>query len=497
VITAIDRLRWPAHVIFPAVVLSFLLVLAGTGLAPLAPLVAVAGLLVLWAAPMQRSALALLAVALVADNPGERPFEGKWTSPLGPLGDLLYLNLNRITGIEPLRVSLLEVVIGLLMLVVLLRKAQRDPIDDPLHLGALPNPVKYSFGVFFAAIVLLESYGLVTGGDFKNSLWQLRQLFWLPVLGVVFGNALKSASARVWLLRAVVGVAVVRSLVGLHYWLTIARPSGVVFEYTTTHSDSILTVTAILVTAMLAVAKPSRGHLLLNLLAQPLLVMALIANDRRIAFVSLAGGALPLLLLSPPDLQRVLRRLAIAAAPLAVVYLVVGWSASHPIFGPVQTVRSVVEQDDDSSKTRDIENYNLISTLKASPVIGSGFGHEYREVVQALRVDHIFAQYKYIAHNSVLWLLSIGGWIGFAAVWLIFPVTVLVALRAFAECADPIERTIAYGAIVSVLAFIVQAWGDMGLQSWMGALLVSAFMGATGAIWTTRERATHTTDQCP
>jgi len=489
-ITTLDRLRWPSHAVLPAVALSFVLVLAGTGLAPLAPLVAVAGLLVLWAAPMQRSAIALLFIALVADNPRERPFEGKWVSPLGAVGDLLYLNLNKITGIDALRVSLLEVAIGLLMLIVLLRKTQQDPIDDPQRLGALPNPVKYAFACFFGAIVLLEVYGLVTGGDFKNSLWQLRQLFWLPVLGIVFGNALKSSSARLWLLRAVIGVAVVRSVIGIYYWLTIARPSGVVFEYTTTHSDSILTVTAILVTAMLAVVRPSWGHLVLNVLVQPILGLGLIANDRRIAFVSLAGGGLALLLLSPPDLKRLMRRLALALSPLALVYVVVGWNASHPVFGPVQTVRSVIEQDDDSSKTRDIENYNLIRTLQANPVLGSGFGHEYIEAVQALRVDHVFAQYKYIAHNSVLWLLSIGGWLGFAGVWLIFPVAVLVALRVFAECADPIDRTVAYGALVAVLALIVQAWGDMGLQSWMGALLVSAFVGATGALWTTRERAT-------
>jgi hypothetical protein len=495
VITTVDRLRWPAHAVAPAVVLSLLLVLAGTGLAPLAPLVGVAGLLVVWAAPMQRSALVLLGVALLADNPGERPFEGKWTSPLSPVGDLLYLNLNKITGIEALRFSLLELLVGLLLLIALLRKVERDPLDDPLHLGALPNPVKHAFAVFFGAIVLLEVYGLLTGGDFKNSLWQLRQLFWLPVLGVVFGHALKAGSARLWLLRAVIGVAVLRGLTGIYYWITVARPSGEMFEYTTTHSDSILSVTAILVTAMLAVVRPSRGHLVLNLLAQPVLLLALVANDRRIAFVSLAGGGLALLLLSPPDLKRVLRRLALAAAPLLLAYVVVGWGSSHPVFGPVQTVRSVVEQDDDSSKTRDIENYNLIRTLQANPLVGSGFGHEYHEVVQALRVDHIFAQYKYIAHNSVLWLLSIGGWLGFAAVWLIFPVAVLVALRAFAECDDPIDRTVAYGAIVAVLAFIVQAWGDMGLQSWMGALLVAAFMGATGALWTARERATRTSDR--
>jgi hypothetical protein len=305
---------------------------------------------------------------------------------------------------------------------------------------------------------------------------------------VLFGHALKTTAARLWLLRAVLFVATARALLGIYYYFAVARPSGEQPAYVTTHSDSILAVVAILVAACALVSKPTRGHIVLNLLLQPVLFLGLIVNDRRIAFVSLFGGAFALLLLSPASLKRRLLRYAVYSFPLLVGYAAVGWSSSATIFRPVQIVRSVTEQDDDSSKTRDIENYNLIRTLQAHPIMGSGFGHEYREVVQANRVDQFFAQYRFIAHNSVLWLLSLSGWLGFAAVWLVFPVAVLIALRVFRAAEAAVDLVVSYGTIATVLAFVVQAWGDMGLQSWMGTLLVAAFTGATGAMWTSMER---------
>ena len=51
------------------------------------------------------------------------------------------------------------------------------------------------------------------------------------------------------------------------------------------------------------------------------------------------------------------------------------------------TLRSMGSSEDSSTQTRDIENFNLIHTLKQHPVLGSGFGHEYIELVQADRVD--------------------------------------------------------------------------------------------------------------
>ncbi len=69
--------------VWPVTLVTLVLVAAGTGLvAPVVPLLGVIALAVLLATPMQTTALALLAFALVVDNPGERPMDGKWDSPL-------------------------------------------------------------------------------------------------------------------------------------------------------------------------------------------------------------------------------------------------------------------------------------------------------------------------------------------------------------------------------------------------------------------------------
>ena len=479
--------------LWPAMLTALLLVAMGTGFTPVVALAGFAGLCALLAVPMRYTALGVLALALLADNPGERPMQNLWQSPLFMPGRLLYENLRLITGIDALRFSALELLVALLVGIILFRKAMRDPIDDPRALGALPNPMKMAFGGFFGVIVFLELYGLARGGDFKNSLWQIRQLFWLPVLGVVFGHAFKSAGARVAVLRTLMAAAWVRCAMGLYFYLTVCRPAGIQPDYTTTHSDSVLTVVAILTGLAALSERPTIHHALLNLVLQPMLLAGLIVNNRRLAFVSLGVGLLALVVTGPPALRRFLKRSVIVAIPLALLYVAAGWNSSSGVFKPVKMIRSVTSQDDSSSKTRDIENFNLIQTLKARPMLGSGFGHEYHEVVQANRVDQVFAQYLFIAHNSVLWILSIAGWLGFAVIWAVFPTALLISLRVYRQGTTAVDRTTALVTAVAVMCVVVQAWGDMGLQSWMATLVVTSLMGATGSMFTALERAEVTT----
>jgi O-antigen ligase len=475
--------------VWPAIAVSFVLVLAGAGLiAPAAPLLAVLALAAVLAAPMRITALAVLAVSLIADNPGERPMSGLWRSPVAGIGDLLYLNLHAHTHIEALRFSLLELLVSLLVVLVLIRKMLKDPLDDPDGQGVLPNPLKMAFVVFFLAIVGLELLGLARGGDFRNSLWQLRQLFWLPALGLLFGHAFRSARARTALLRTLMVAAAARASLGIYFYVARVRPGGLQVDYVTTHSDSILAVVAMLIAVAAFVERRSLGHLLLNVGLQPLLILGLVVNNRRIALVALAAGLATLILIGPAALRKGLARSLVVILPLAGLYVAAGWTSHAAVFGPVHTLRSISSSEDDSTKTRDIENFNLIQTLKEHPLLGSGFGHEYHEQVQGDRVDQFFSQYRYIAHNSVLWLLSLSGWIGFSLVWTVFLVMVFVARHAYRRARALPDRVTAFGALVAVLCFVIQAWGDMGLQSWMGTLTLTSLTGAAGALFTAQNQ---------
>jgi hypothetical protein len=288
-----QRLAPIEHVWMPATLAALAMTVAGLGVVALAPLAAVVALALVLVARLETLALALVAVALVVDNPGERPMEGEWQSPLYPLGALLYENLHQHTGVGALRFSALEAAIGGLLVLLLVRRLRRDRLDDPDRLSVEWNPMRSAFAVMGLALVGLEIYGLVRGGDFRQSLWQARQLLWLPVLGVLFGHALKTDHARLSLLRILVGVAVVRNLVGLYFTFAIARPQGLELEYVMTHSDAILTVVAILVALAVGVERPTASHVVLNLLVQPVLFLGLHVNDRRIALVALAGGGWP------------------------------------------------------------------------------------------------------------------------------------------------------------------------------------------------------------
>ena len=73
--------------------------------------------------------------------------------------------------------------------------------------------------------------------------------------------------------------------------------------------------------------------------------MGLHVNDRRIAFVALVGGALALILMGPSWLRTTARRKGLVVmVPVMVLYILVGWHSSSPVFGPVATLRAIVDQ---------------------------------------------------------------------------------------------------------------------------------------------------------
>ena len=222
------------------------------------------------------------------------------------------------------------------MIVSIVRKLTRDRIDEPSAAGTPANPMRGSYALMLASLVGLEVWGLARHGDFKNSLWQFRQLMWTPVLGVMFGSAFKSQRARVALVRITLLVACVRAATGIWFHYGISLRQGLDAAYATTHSDSILASVAILLGLVLLVVRPCLEHQLLNLLAQPVLVLGILVNNRRIAYVGLAGGLFALVMLAPRSIQRKVVRGLLALAPLLLLYTAIGWNSHSKFFKPLQ-----------------------------------------------------------------------------------------------------------------------------------------------------------------
>lgn len=428
----------------------------------------------LWKLPLRYPVLAVLGMALLFDNPSANPMQGRWHSPLYGPGRLLYENLNTTLGLSAIHVSALEVLFVALLLALLVRRIRGEV---PPASAAL-RPLLVALVVMFTALVALEVLGLATGGDRQQSLWQIRQLLWLPALVVLAIGALRDVESRRLLPWMIVGIAAARASVGLFYWLRYLRPQGIHPHYLTTHSDSVIFVIALLFLLHALVEHRRLFHALTFFALGPLIGLALVLNDRRLAYVSLVFGLVTSVYLLRRPLRRIAVRLVVVASPLIVAYVALGWGSHSKLFAPVGALTSVSEGDDASSRARRIEDLNLVYTLHAHPVVGTGFGHPYGELVESVDLGQFFTQYRYLPHNSVLWLWSVGGLLGFAAVWLVLPVALFIAVRTYRRAPDPSGRLLALVAVLSVISFEVQAFGDIGMQDWTPFIVLVAAVGA-------------------
>jgi hypothetical protein len=206
------------------------------------------------------------------------------------------------------------------------------------------------------------------------------------------------------------------------------------------------------------------------------------ANNRRLAWIELVAMlGFAYLMLPRGGLRRRINWLAVAAAPLLIIYVTVGWGRGGAVFAPVRSISSVLdEQKDLSTMARSEENLNLVWTYQKSPLLGVGWGNGYREASSAFtRGFDKFELYPYLPHNSLVGIATFAGAIGLTGILLPLPVAAFLALRGYRRAVTPAERAAAMAALVYLPAWGMQAFGDIGFQSLTGGLLLAiAFASA-------------------
>lgn len=460
-------------------------VLLGTGgnlAVALAPFAAAAGLYVVLRAPTGLTAIALIALALSGDNPSEGPGMGLFETPFALHGKLLYKTLEKQLHIGGAKIPPIELLcIGLGILMLLRRRIETEPGEVEEPASALTSAVKVAAG----ALLFWELYGVVRGGSVRFSALQIRTVLFAFTMPWVFAWVFRNRRYPPLVMGTTVAVAFARSIFGIFYWATIIRtgikgdvdPGG--GGYVMTHSDTVLLVTAVITLLMWVLQRPSLFSFLTSSVVLPVLMMAIIVNNRRLAFVSMAVSlGLIYLILQGPARRRVNFLIALAV-PLFVVYVGAGWNSSAQWARPIQSLKGVTSSSDSSSATRDIENFNLIVTWKRGPLLGSGFGHEYVEQVKAYKIN--FEAYLYVPHNSVLWLWSAVGVVGFTCLWSLLLVAVFLSIRTYRLATLDSDKILSLVTVAVVTIYALQSFGDMGLGSWMSALVLSPHLGMIGA----------------
>jgi hypothetical protein len=451
----------------------------------LLPVVAATLVWVLAKVPIRYPVLTVLTLLLVLDCAIEVPYSGHWNPPTLALGRLFFINLNTLTGVPGLGFTLIDLsVIGFTALYVY-RRAAGLKTDE--QMTPLPRPLVMSLLLILAAIAWMYVWGVVLrGGDGRPAKWQLQKLLLLPLFVLLFNASIRGPEDTRLLGRIVVAAAVFKSFMGAFFIVFIARPRGLYTEYATTHSDTMIYVTGMIIVIAAWWEEPTWKNFRRMAIVGLIIFLGMHYNDRRLAYASLNQCLIAIFLISPWSIvKRYTARAGLLLAPVFLVYVLVGWTNPTGFFSPVNTFKSMIvgeHNDTGVMDYRDVENLNLISTWQKNPLLGTGYGHGFEEVMQLADISHLFEDYLYHPHNSVLGHLAFGGVVGFTGVWLFIAVTIFFAVRAYHRAHPPEWRAAGLVVVAIIVAYTNQCFGDMGITSWYGTILMALGVTVAGKL---------------
>ncbi len=417
---------------------------------------------------MRRAVYVILFLMLTAEQRDD--WGGIWLAPFRWSYVILLdaLNFMRIAG-------------GILLsILVLLIARKRNP-----RVVATPMVKALWWGIAAAGVILI--WGTLRGGDIHQGVFQIYWVVGANLVALALIKLFQSPAEFVGLGKTIVFAALWRSCRCLAFYFTVMRTTVTepLPDCCTTHHDTVLFDVALVAILVFVFEQRTRRTIRLALWAVPLILIAIQLNMRRLAWVSLAGALATLYFAYPPSaLKTRLKRIAIRVLPIIAIYAIAGKiaiesNANLPIFRPVESLLSASDSNNLSTKSRDAENMGLLITYMTSPWLGTGFGHEYTEVDSMLSARG-FAQYRYVPHNSALGFFAFAGILGFAAMWMAFPVSIFLNTRICRTAKEPAARAVAVVGIATSVICISQAYGDMGLFS-PTMLLISAAANAAAA----------------
>ncbi len=431
--------------------------------------------------PIRYTLFALVFLSLTLDAVEEGP----WSSPLAPLGSLLTNNLNKSIPIAALVVPGAAVIM-LAMMALMVHRSLVGSRTDSQDRTPAALPLYGALALSFVTVLLLVGLGQVRGGNVQMAKIQVQSYLLLLIAAYLAAMSLRGMHDYRILGRIIVAAAVARSF---YVAFVVQHLSGRLAEGETilvaaTHGDSLLFSIAAVLLVVRFMEKPSRWAAVWCLALIPILLVGMNLNNRRLVWVEVAAGLLTFVLVSRRSrAKRVLASAALLALPLIVGYVAVGWNSQARVFAPIKMYRSVTDGTvDPSTLYRDLENYNLMMTMRLYPMTGIGFGQQFVETVTLPDISSVFMEYRYMPHNSILALWTYTGPFGFTGLSMALVIAMYFAVRSYRMAGSADERTAAVMVIATVAIYFMHCWGDMGFSERRTVFLVGPALAIAGQL---------------
>lgn len=391
----------------------------------------------------------------------------------------LYNNLNTTLGIGALKLNPLE----LILLTCAFGAGLRVLCGRVRMRARLPLLLALAYGGWMAFSVV---WGVANHGNWKVALWILRPVFYFILTALLTEALIETPrQARNLVLVLLLATTIKAGQIALRR--ALLHGHGEEYEAYGAHECTSFQLWSawLILCGWFTRGGKLEGRALLALL--PVLGMGILANDRRINIATGGLGVMALMVLQRPDDLRRRSRPLLALAAMGLLYIVVGWfGPKNPITAPVkgfkQGIRAELmgENTDSSSHYRKVERYNLKHTVRAHPILGTGLGVRY---LQLIPLDDLGFEYAvYISHNQVLLVHSATGSVGYWLFLSCFVGLVASMTMQWRRLEAPWQRAVALAGMLSVMNWLIVGYYDMQLFFFRNSMIMGVFIGLPAAL---------------
>jgi hypothetical protein len=401
-----------------------------------------------------------------------------------------FQNLNNSAGLTGLSITPAEI----LMLTVALVAVARASAEGHLHWPG--GRLVAAYCLYLVVVLGAEVHGLVAGGDFKTSLWEVRPQAYGFILFFMATTLITDRSQLQRLALVFLLAVSAKALLGdFRYFVTLKGDVGQSLQVLA-HEDSYFLgmLVAAGLTALIWL-KNRRLVLLMGIMSAVSLV-AMLANSRRAGIDALGAAVVVILLLGfrfEPSLRKRIAWVSVALLIAGTAFVAYGWNKQYGIQAQlVRPIRSLVDptaRDFSSDLYRTAETANLRFTFRSSPLIGVGFGSPFYIVYPMADISNIYSLWNVIPHNSLMWVGMRMGTIGFVAFWGLIGVAMLEGFYILARRRDPLARAIAAFAIAAIVGEIAVGYADLQLESYRNMIFLGVVIGVLNRLDQLRETA--------
>lgn len=460
-----------ASVLLPiAAVIAALLLAAAAVTAPIETVVVAAGLAVL--ALTAWRPLYSLPVLIIATMLGDLHISDKYVTD----GTMLFRSVaNYGILITPVEMVLVAGTLGLVI---------RLLFDDKVRFtaGPLLAPL-VALGLIVLVGVLV---GLSQGADMSALRSETRGLAFLPMMylvGTHFMRTRADIDRVVWVIVIGANVMAVESI--YRYW-TYVRPGALNMSPDAMfgHENSLFSASVVLLLIARVLWSKNVFGEWKSIALMMLPTLALLVMKRRAGMVALDAGLILLCIVMLKDNLR----LFLIAVPIAILgagaLLALTWNepgGRGQLARSFQTVTNTgpqAEEDRSSDAYRNAEEFNLRWNIKQQPMMGLGFGEQYAFIVPVANVGREWPLWRFVPHNSVMWIWLKAGALAFIALLTLAAAACCRSTQLMTRLKHDALKPVAFSLAAMVVMLMMFSYVDIGLVS--GRVLV--FLGAILAL---------------